>query len=159
MTIAENVRLPLDVSKEFDGRHREEANGRVAEVMRLVGLDYEEFGARYPWQLSGGQRQRIGLARALAKKPGVLLMDEPFGALDPLTRVEMQTMVRELLRQLKVTTLMVTHDLEEALYLAGRVVLLESGRVVADLAADQVRGSENAAVKAYVAATRREVAA
>jgi osmoprotectant transport system ATP-binding protein len=86
----------------------------------------------------------------------VLLMDEPFGALDPLTRAEMQTMLRELLRRLGKTTLIVTHDLEEALYLADRVVLLEGGRMVADLAADEVRGSQNAAVKAYVAATHRK---
>ena len=94
---------------------------------------------RYPWQLSGGQRQRVGLARALAGDPEVLLMDEPFGALDPLTRAEMQTMLRELLRRVGKTTLIVTHDLDEALYLADRVVLLEAGRVVADLAASEVR--------------------
>jgi osmoprotectant transport system ATP-binding protein len=128
---------------------------RVAEMLRLVGLP-EEMADRFPWQLSGGQRQRAGLARALAGEPQVLLMDEPFGALDPLTRAEMQSMLRELLRRLGKTTLIVTHDLEEALYLADRVVLLEGGSVVADLAASEVRGSEIAAVKAYVSATHRE---
>jgi osmoprotectant transport system ATP-binding protein len=154
MTIERNVGMAL----ELVGRPQGEIAPRALEMIKLVGL-VEDVAGRFPWQLSGGQRQRVGLARALANEPGVLLMDEPFGALDPLTRAEMQTMVRELLRRLKVTTLMVTHDLEEALYLADRVVLLEAGRVVADLASGEVRGSENAAVKAYVAATHREVAA
>ena len=123
-------------------------------MLRLVGLQ-EELAGRYPWQLSGGQRQRVGLARALAAEPAVLLMDEPFGALDPLTRAEMQTMLRELRRRVGKTTLIVTHDLEEALYLADRVVLLEGGKVVADLAAGEVRSSENEAMRRYVAATHR----
>src|SRR6202042_3813338 len=110
----------------------------AAEMLQLVGLS-AELSTRYPWQLSGGQRQRVGLARALASEPEVLLMDEPFGALDPLTRAEMQTMLRELLRRVGKTTLIVTHDLDEALYLADRVVLLEAGRVVADVKAGDVR--------------------
>jgi len=125
-------------------------------MLALVGLDAGLVG-RYPWQLSGGQRQRVGLARALAGDPGVLLMDEPFGALDPLTRAEMQTMLRELLHRVGKTTLIVTHDLEEALYLADRVVLVEAGVIVADLAAVDVRASENEAMRKYVAATHREV--
>ena len=153
MTIERNVGMALELA----GRPRGEIAARAAEMIKLVGLP-EDVAGRYPWQLSGGQRQRVGLARALAAEPGVLLMDEPFGALDPLTRAEMQTMLRELLRRVGKTTLIVTHDLEEALYLADRVVLLEAGRVVADLASGEVRGSGNAAVKAYVAATHREVA-
>jgi osmoprotectant transport system ATP-binding protein len=148
MRVGRNVGLALELRGEA-------SSARVGEMLRLVGLP-EEMAERFPWQLSGGQRQRAGLARALAGEPQVLLMDEPFGALDPLTRAEMQTMLRELLRRLGKTTLIVTHDLEEALYLADRVVLLGGGRVVADLAASEVRGSENAAVKAYVAATHRE---
>jgi osmoprotectant transport system ATP-binding protein len=150
MTIARNVGMALELA----GRSRTQIQERAAEMIKLVGLA-EDVAGRYPWQLSGGQRQRVGLARALANEPGVLLMDEPFGALDPLTRAEMQTMLRELLRRVGKTTLIVTHDLEEALYLADRVVLLEAGRVVADLAAGEVRGSANEAVKAYVAATHR----
>src|ERR1700723_3875603 len=107
---------------------------RVREVLALSGLDFEEFRGRYPWQLSGGQRQRVGLARALTTDPTVLLMDEPFGALDPLTRAEMQTMLRDLLKRAGKTVLLVTHDLDEALFLAGRVVFLSEGTVVADLA-------------------------
>jgi osmoprotectant transport system ATP-binding protein len=154
MSIERNVGMGLELA----GRNKGEIRAKAAEMLRLVGLDAELL-CRYPWQLSGGQRQRVGLARALAGDPKVLLMDEPFGALDPLTRAEMQTMVRELLRRLKVTTLIVTHDLEEALYLADRVVLLEAGRVLADLAAGDVRGAANVSMQAYVAATRREVAA
>jgi osmoprotectant transport system ATP-binding protein len=151
MTVERNVGMALELA----GRPKAEIARRAAEMLALVGLPGEML-KRYPWQLSGGQRQRVGLARALAGEPQVLLMDEPFGALDPLTRAEMQTMLRELLRRVGKTTLMVTHDLEEALYLADRVVLLEGGKVVADLAASEVRRSEIEAVKAYVAATHRD---
>jgi osmoprotectant transport system ATP-binding protein len=120
-------------------------------------LEYEEFRGRYPWQLSGGQRQRVGLARALAMDPMVLLMDEPFGALDPLTRAEMQTMLLGLLKQVGKTVLLVTHDLDEALYLAKRLVFLAEGQIVADLAADEVLRSENPLVKDYVHAVHRTV--
>jgi len=154
MSVERNVGMALELA----GRSRGEIRERAAEMLALVGLPAEMLG-RYPWQLSGGQRQRVGLARALAAEPGVLLMDEPFGALDPLTREEMQTMLRELLRRVGKTTLIVTHDLEEALYLADRVVLLEAGCVVADLASGEVRGSANEAMRAYVAATRRGDAA
>jgi len=132
---------------------------RVGEVLGLVGMDAAEFCGRYPWQLSGGQRQRVGLARALAADPGVLLMDEPFGALDPMTRSEMQTMLRGLLERVGKTVLLVTHDLDEALYLAGRVVFLEAGEVVADMAADEVLRSENVHVRRYVDAVHRAVKA
>ena len=155
MTVERNAGLALELA----ARPRAEISKRAAEVLGMAGLDFEEFRARYPWQLSGGQRQRVGLARALATDPKVLLMDEPFGALDPLTRAEMQTMVRELLARVKKTVLLVTHDLDEALYLAGRVVFLERGEVVADLAAAEVLQSGNAHVKAYVAAVHRTVPA
>jgi osmoprotectant transport system ATP-binding protein len=154
MTVERNVGMALELA----GRSREEIRARAAEMLRIVGLP-DDAGRRYPWQLSGGQRQRAGVARALANEPKVLLMDEPFGALDPLTRAEMQTMLRDLLQRTEVTTLIVTHDLEEALYLADRVVLLEEGAVVADLASNEVRESSNEAMRNYVAATHREVIA
>jgi osmoprotectant transport system ATP-binding protein len=158
MTIWQNVRLPLEINWQFAG-HYDEADWVVEQALARVGLSKDDFGTRHPYELSGGQRQRAGLARALVVKPSILLMDEPFGALDPLTRAEMQTMLKDLLSETKTTTLIVTHDLEEALYLADRVVLLEAGCVVADLAAGDVRGSGNEAVRAYVAATHREVSA
>ncbi len=154
MTVERNVGMALELA----GKPREEIRARAVEMLRMVGLPEDAVG-RYPWQLSGGQRQRVGMARALANEPKLMLMDEPFGALDPLTRAEMQTMLRELLRRTGVTTLIVTHDLDEALYLADRVVLLEKGEVVADLASKDVRESSNEAMRKYVAATHREVTA
>jgi osmoprotectant transport system ATP-binding protein len=155
MTVERNAGLALELA----GHSKQKIAARAAEVLGLVKLDFAELRGRYPWQLSGGQRQRVGLARALATDPAVLLMDEPFGALDPMTRAEMQTMVRELLARVKKTVLLVTHDLDEALYLANRVVFLDSGTVVADLPAKDVLAAENPAVKGYVAAVRRAVPA
>jgi osmoprotectant transport system ATP-binding protein len=153
MTIERNVGMALELA----GRSRGKIAARAAKTLALVGLGFTEFRGRYPWQLSGGQRQRVGLARALAMAPEILLMDEPFGALDPLTRAEMQTMLRELLQQVGKTVLLVTHDLDEALYLAGRVVFLAEGAVVADLPAGEVLKSENPHVKDYVSAVHRAV--
>jgi osmoprotectant transport system ATP-binding protein len=155
MTVERNAGMALELA----GRSKQEIAARVGGVLALAGLEYGEFRARYPWQLSGGQRQRVGLARALATDPMVLLMDEPFGALDPLTRAEMQTMLRGLLEQVGKTVLLVTHDLDEALYLADRVVFLAEGKVVADLAAGEVMRSENPHVKDYVHAVHRAVPA
>ena len=151
MTIERNVGLALELA----GQGKVERRPRVDELLALVGLETGEFRERYPWQLSGGQRQRVGLARALATDPAVLLMDEPFGALDPITRAEMQTMLRDLLRRVQKTVLMVTHDLDEALYLAGRLVFLQDGAVVADLRADEVRASDDALVQEYVRTVHR----
>jgi osmoprotectant transport system ATP-binding protein len=155
MTVERNAGMALELA----GRTKQEIAARVREVLELAGLGYEEFRSRYPWQLSGGQRQRVGLARALATDPTVLLMDEPFGALDPLTRAEMQTMLRDLLERVGKTVLLVTHDLDEALYLASRVVFLSEGAVVADLPAKEVLRSENPHVKDYVNAVHRAVSA
>jgi osmoprotectant transport system ATP-binding protein len=155
MTVERNAGMALELAK----RPKQEVAARVREVLKLAGLGYEEFRTRYPWQLSGGQRQRVGLARALATDPTVLLMDEPFGALDPLTRAEMQTMLRDLLERVGKTVLLVTHDLDEALYLASRVVFLSEGAVVADLPAKEVLRSENPHVMDYVNAVHRAVPA
>jgi osmoprotectant transport system ATP-binding protein len=153
MTVQRNAGLALELA----GRSKTEIASRVGEVLKLVDLDGAEYGGRYPWQLSGGQRQRVGLARALASDPAVLLMDEPFGALDPLTRSEMQTMLKGLLKKVGKTVLLVTHDLDEALYLADRVVLLEEGALVADLSSGEVLGSENPYVKHYVSVVHHGV--
>jgi osmoprotectant transport system ATP-binding protein len=151
MTVERNAGMALELA----GRSKQEIATRVREILALAGLEYEEFRGRYPWQLSGGQRQRVGLARALATDPMVMLMDEPFGALDPLTRAEMQTMLLGLLKQVGKTVLVVTHDLDEALYLANRVVFLADGVVVVDLPAGQVLQSDNHHVKDYVNAVHR----
>jgi osmoprotectant transport system ATP-binding protein len=140
---------------EIEGRPKETIIARVRELFAQVGLAYETFARRLPYQLSGGQRQRVGLARALAAEPKILLMDEPFGALDPLTRAEMQDMLRDLLQRLHKTVLLVTHDLDEALYLASNIVLLEAGKVVANLPAGEFLASPIPAVQAYVHAVHR----
>ena len=150
MTVDRNIGMALELA----GAPRPQIAARAAEVLKLVGLS-PDLAQRSPWQLSGGQRQRVGFARALAADPAVLLMDEPFGALDPLTRTEMQDMLRDLLRRVRKTVLLVTHDLNEALFLASRIVFLEAGRVVANLPAEDVLGSKNDHVKGYVAAVRR----
>jgi osmoprotectant transport system ATP-binding protein len=98
-------------------------------ALHLVGLDPAVFGQRWPHQLSGGQRQRVAIARALAAHPAVLLLDEPFGALDAITRAELQESFRALRRSLRVTAILVTHDLREASLLADRVAVLRQGRV------------------------------
>lgn len=155
MTIERNVTMPLEVA----GADAQAKQRRAAEVLGLAGLEFESFRARYPWQLSGGQRQRVGVARALTTDPDVLLMDEPFGALDPLTRAEMQTMLRNLLGKVNKTVLLVTHDLPEALYLASRVIFVDAGQIVADLASTEVFSSENPHVREYVDTVQRTMPA
>ena len=149
-TVERNAGLALELA----GKPKAEIAARVQEMLAAAGLD-PSLARRYPWQLSGGQRQRVGLARALAGDPGVLLMDEPFGALDPMTRAEMQTMLKDLLARVRKTVLLVTHDLDEALFLAERVVFLDAGAVVADLSSAEVMRSDNEYVQRYVAATHR----
>jgi osmoprotectant transport system ATP-binding protein len=124
-TVGENVALVPKLEEWERPRIAE----RVEEVLQLVGLPNREFGDRYPSQLSGGQRQRVGLARALAAEPPILLMDEPFGALDPITRAEIQREFRKLQQKLGKTIVFVTHDVGEALMLGDRIALMESGHL------------------------------
>jgi sulfate/thiosulfate transport system ATP-binding protein len=123
MTVAQNIAFGLTVRKEPKDRIRE----RVDELLRLVQLT--SFAPRYPDQLSGGQRQRVALARALAPRPKVLLLDEPFGALDARVRQELRRWLDEIHRELGITSLLVTHDQEEAMELANQVVVMHEGRV------------------------------
>ncbi|MGC9947247.1 MAG: ATP-binding cassette domain-containing protein [Bryobacteraceae bacterium] len=122
-TVAENVGLVPRLEKWDEPR----IAARVDALLRQVGLDPEQFAARYPAQLSGGQRQRVGVARALAADPSVLLFDEPFGAVDPVTRLELQKQFLALRRELGKTAIFVTHDVREALMLATRIALLRDG--------------------------------
>ena len=150
-TVERNVSLVL----EAEGKPREERAQRGRELLAAVGLDAGSYGGRLPHQLSGGQRQRVGLARALAADPPILLMDEPFGALDPLTRAEMQDMLRGLLGRMKKTVLLVTHDLDEALYLGDRIVLLNEGRLIANMTPEEFVRSGHPEVVAYIRAFHR----
>lgn len=124
-TVERNVALVPTVEGWPPAQIRE----RVRELLLLVGLD-PQWGSRYPRELSGGQRQRVGVARALAADPPILLMDEPFGALDPITRAEIQREFQALQRRLGKTIVFVTHDLREALLLGTRIGLFEAGRLV-----------------------------
>ena len=150
-----NVERNVGIVLEAEGQSRDKRVARSNELLQLVGLDPAAFSHRFPHQLSGVQRQRVGLARALAAEPKILLMDEPFGALDPLTRAEMQDMLRGLLQRLPTTVLLVTHDLDEALYLAHRIVLLGEGKVLANLARDQFLQSRQPEIIAYARAFHR----
>jgi sulfate transport system ATP-binding protein len=132
MTVEENIAFPLRVR----GRSTEERRDAAAGLLKLVRL--EGFGGRYPAQLSGGQRQRVALARALAAKPDVLLLDEPFGALDAKVRIELRQWLRRLHDEIAVTSVFVTHDQEEALELADRVVVMNQGRVEQEGSAEEV---------------------
>lgn len=150
-----NIERNVGLVLEAMGSSRSERNRRSRELLDTVGLAAESFAQRFPHQLSGGQRQRAGLARALAANPGVLLMDEPFGALDPLTRAEMQDMLKELLGRMKKTVLLVTHDLDEALFLADKIVLLQEGKLIANLTPQEFLASSQKEVEAYIRAFHR----
>jgi osmoprotectant transport system ATP-binding protein len=126
MTVAQNIAVVPRLLKWT----RERIDARVDQLLTLIDLEPAEYRARYPSQLSGGQQQRVGLARALAADPGVMLMDEPFGAIDAITRASLQNEMLRLQQQLKKTILFVTHDVEEALRLADRIVVMQLGEVV-----------------------------
>jgi osmoprotectant transport system ATP-binding protein len=132
----------------------EKIRARVGEMLELVGLPPAQFLSRYPRELSGGQRQRVGVARALAGDPPVLLMDEPFGALDPLTRVEIQREFLGLQQRLKKTVVFVTHDMREALLLGTRIALMEAGKLVGVYTPTEFLHASDPLAAAYVAAFR-----
>ncbi len=125
-TVAENIAAVPKLRGWSDAR----INKRCAEILEIVGLHLDEYGSRFPWQLSGGQQQRVGVARALAAKPDIVLMDEPFGALDPITRAELQEEFKRIQKELNLTVIMVTHDMTEALLMADRIAVMKNGRVL-----------------------------
>jgi osmoprotectant transport system ATP-binding protein len=152
MTIAENIAI----TPQLLGWPRAEVAARVAELLDLMDLP-ESFAARFPDALSGGQRQRVGVARALAARPRVMLMDEPFGALDPITRDGLGSAYRELHGTLGLTSVMVTHDVQEAVLLADRIVVMSAGRIIADdTPAALLAENGNPEVTALMATPRRQ---
>jgi len=154
MTVAENIWLvPRLAGLKISGRE-----ARVAALLDMVSLPVE-LADRYPGQLSGGQAQRVGFARALAAGPAIMLMDEPFGALDPVTRGDIGPAYRSLHERMGLTSLLVTHDMAEALILADRVIILAEGRILADMTPHElVRARTNPAISAMVDAARASAA-
>lgn len=145
-TIARNVGLVPDLLGWDESRKSQ----RVRELLTLVGLSPDQFAERYPRELSGGQRQRAGVARALAADPPLLLLDEPFGALDPLTRASLQGEFADLSRRLGKTAILVTHDVREALLLGTRIGLMHQGRLLLLETPDRFLASTNPQARAYL---------
>src|SRR2546421_11076517 len=151
-TVERNVGLVPSLEQWDEGRIK----NRVNELLWLVGLEPNEFANRYPGELSGGQRQRIGVARALAAEPPLLLLDEPFGALDPLTRASLQKEFAELKSSLAKTVIFVTHDVREALLLGSRIALMDKGKIVLLETPEGFRRSTNEYARAYLETLRSE---
>jgi osmoprotectant transport system ATP-binding protein len=147
------VERNIGIVPQIEGWAAERIHLRVQELLQLVGLE-AQLASRYPHQLSGGQRQRVGVARALAADPAILLMDEPFGALDALTRDQLQREFLSLQQRLAKTVVFVTHDLREALRLGSRIALMEAGRLVAVLSPEDFLRSNDPLAAAYVRAFR-----
>lgn len=146
LTVAANV----GVVPTLEGWESSRIDPRVQDVLRMVGLEPGDFGSRYPHELSGGQRQRVGVARALAADPPLLLMDEPFGALDPITRAELQQELKRLLAGLNKTLVIVTHDIPEACVLGSSIGLVQDGKLVERLPPAKFLQSSHPEVQAVI---------
>jgi osmoprotectant transport system ATP-binding protein len=145
-TVAENVALVLGLLNWDETKKRE----RTIEMLDLVGLKPDKFADRFPHELSGGQRQRVGVARALAADPQIVLLDEPFGALDAITRTNLQKEFARLVRDLGKTAVFVTHDLHEAMLLGSRIALMDKGRIDLLSTPEDFRTSELPLAQAYL---------
>lgn len=126
MTIKENIGIVAKMQK----MNSQEIEAKTRELMEMVGLDYEKFANRYPAELSGGQQQRVGIARALITNPDIILMDEPFSALDPITRSQLQDELLNIQTQFKKTIIFVTHDMDEAIKIADKICIMGKGRII-----------------------------
>src|SRR5437868_9308672 len=152
ISVADNI----GITPELLGWPAEEISARVDELLDLVRLERASYRDRLPHELSGGQRQRVGVARALAAKPRFVLMDEPFGALDPLTRDALGDDYRELHRKLGLTTVMITHDMTEAILLADRVAVMGGGKLLAQGTPAELSDSNDAYVGELLRTPRRQ---
>jgi osmoprotectant transport system ATP-binding protein len=146
-TVAENIGLV----PRLEGWSPERIGGRVSELLEQIGLPSREFAGRYPRELSGGQRQRVGVARALAADPPILLFDEPFGALDPVTRLDLQKQFLDLRKALRKTAIFVTHDVREALMLGTRIGLMSHGRLELLATPQEFRRATSSEARAFLA--------
>lgn len=145
-TVERNVGLV----PSLEGWKPKQIKTRVYELLHLVGLEPGQFAGRYPHELSGGQKQRVGVARALAADPPALLMDEPFGALDPITRLEIQQQFQQLQQQLGKTVIFVTHDIQEAFLLASRIGLMHAGNLIVLGTSDEFLRSPHPEARAFI---------
>ena len=146
----------IGITPKLLGTPPKEIAARVDELLDLVRLDRTQYRDRFPHELSGGQRQRVGVARALAARPRIVLMDEPFGALDPLTRDALGDDYRALHRQLGLTTIMITHDMTEAILHADRIAVMRSGRLLAQGTPSELSNSDDAYVGELLRTPRRQ---
>ena len=152
MSVADNI----GITPKLIGTSAAEISSRVDELLDLVRLERAQFRDRLPHELSGGQRQRVGVARALAARPRIILMDEPFGALDPLTRDALGDDYRALHKKLGLTTVMITHDMTEAILLADRVAVMRAGRLLAQGTPAELSNSADAYVGELLRTPRRQ---
>ena len=148
-TVRENVALVPNL----ENHEKEKTRERVNEMLELVGLNHDKFSDRFPHELSGGQRQRVGVARALAANPDLLLLDEPFGALDAITRTNLQKEFARLVKELGKTAVFVTHDLHEAFILGSRIALMDKGKFALVDVPENFRQSDLPLVRAYLETT------
>jgi osmoprotectant transport system ATP-binding protein len=152
MSVAANI----GITPKLKGERETDIAAKVDELLDLVRLDRSEFRDRFPHELSGGQRQRVGVARALAARPKIVLMDEPFGALDPLTRDALSDDYRALHDRLGLTTVMITHDMTEAILLADRIAVMRGGRLLAQGTPSELAQTDDAYVGELLATPRRQ---
>ena len=152
MTVADNI----GITPKLMGTPASETAARVDELLDLVQLDRKAHRDRYPHELSGGQRQRVGVARALAARPEIVLMDEPFGALDPLIRDALGDEYLALHRKLNLTTIMITHDMTEAILLADRIAVMKAGRLIAEGSPAELSTSKDPYVNELLGTPRRQ---
>ncbi|MCA1625118.1 MAG: ATP-binding cassette domain-containing protein [Acidobacteria bacterium] len=145
-SVERNIALVPSLENWDEAKKRE----RVLEMLELIGLSPQKFAKRFPHELSGGQRQRVGVARALAANPDLLLLDEPFGALDPITRMNLQREFIALIKELDKTAVFVTHDLREAMFLGSRIALMDKGRIALLETPENFIKSEELLAKVYL---------